>query len=96
MYELLIARLRKLGPLRVDAVKSSINLVSKHHFGGVSVKKDTLRLGFLSQEVLEDKRIVRTQRIGPKKFEHSVILRQPRDVDDILMSWLKKAYILQS
>ena len=43
IYELLIARLRELGPLRVDAVKSSINLVSKYHFGGISVRKDYVR-----------------------------------------------------
>ena len=95
-YELLIARLRKLGPLRVDAVKSSINLASKYHFGGISVKRDGLRVGFLSDVVIDDERILRTQRLGPKRVGHSVMLRSARDVDDRLVGWLRKAYRLQS
>ena len=94
-YELLIARLREFGPLRVDAVKSSVNLVSKYHFGGLSVRSDYIRLGFLSDEVIEDERITRRQKQGPNKVSHWVRLRSPRDVDGRLMSWLKKAYTLQ-
>ena len=96
VFELLRKRLGELGPLRVDAVKSSINLVSKYHFGGISVRKDYLRLGFLLEEVVLSERIVRTQRLGPKRVGHSVILRSPSDVDDQLMRWLTKAYTLQS
>ena len=95
-YELLIARLREFGPLRVDAVKASINLASKYHFGGISVRRDYLRLGFLSHEIIKDHRIIRTESLGPKKAGHSVILRSPGDVDDQLMTWLKRAYSLQS
>ena len=95
-YDRLIARLRRIGPMRVDAVKTSINLVSKYHFGGVNVRKNYLRVGFLSDRMIEDPRIVRTQRLGPATFGHSVILRGLVDVDDRLMNWLKKAYILQS
>ncbi len=95
-YDLLIARLRRIGPLRVDAVKSSINLVSKYHFGGVNVRKDYLRLGFLSDRKIEDPRIVRTERLGPSTFGHSVILRGPTDIDTRLMVWLKQAHSLQS
>lgn len=50
LFDLLIARLKKTGPLRVDAVKTSINLISRHHFGGVMVRRDHLRVGFLAQK----------------------------------------------
>ncbi len=95
-YETLIARLQALGPLRVDAVKSSINFASTYHFGGVSVRKDHLRLGFLSDDVIENQRIVRTEKLGPKKVAHRVILSSPSDVDDQLVSWLARAYALQA
>ena len=95
-YELLLARLREFGPLRVDAVQSSINLVSKYHFGGVSVRKNHLRLGFLSDGVIDDERVIKRQRQGPNKVSHWVVLRSPGDVDPKLMGWLRKAYILQS
>ena len=95
-YELLIARLREFGPLRVDAVKSSINLVSKYHFGGIAVRRNYIRLGFLAEETIEDDRIVRTQPQGPKRVSHWVRLCSPGDVDDRLVSWLKKAYNVQA
>ena len=95
-YELLLTRLREFGPLRVDAVKSSVNLVSKYHFGGLSVRRNYIRLGFLSCEVIENERIIRIQKQGPNRVSHWVRLRSPSDVDGRLMSWLKKAYTLQS
>ena len=95
-YEKLVARLKTLGPLRVDAVKTSINLVSRHHFGGLRVGKDRIRLGFLATDDIDDERIVRRLRVGPNRVAHTVILRGPGDVDARLMGWLKRAYALQS
>lgn len=95
-YEMLIAPLRRLGPLRIDAVKSSINLVSRYHFGGISVRKDYLRLGFLSDRTIEDPRILGRERLGPHRLIHSVIVHSPDEVDDLLLSWLQRAYTLQS
>ena len=96
IYELLISRLRRVGGLRIDAVKSSINLVSKYHFGGVSVRKNSLRVGFLSDERIEDERILAALRVGPAKVAHWVRLLSSRDIDAQLLHWLKKAYLLQS
>ena len=95
-YERLIARLREFGPVRVDAVKSSINLVSKYHFGGIAVRRNYIRLGFLADETIEHERIIRTRRQGPKRVSHWLRLRSPSDVDGRLVTWLKKAYILQA
>ncbi len=95
-YDVLITRLRELGPLRIDAVKSGINLASKYHFGGVSVRQDYLRVGFLSDAVIVDERIVKRERLGPAKVGYGVILRAPNDVDEQLLGWFKRAYELQS
>ncbi len=95
-YDRLIARLRRIGPLRIDAVKTSINLAGEFHFGGVRIRKEYLRVGFLSDRMIEDSRIVHTERLGPAKFGHSVILRDPADVDGQLIAWLKRAYDQQS
>jgi len=34
-YEVLISKLQEFGQIRIDAVKSSINLINKYHFGGM-------------------------------------------------------------
>ena len=96
VYDLLIRRLRQNGPLRVDAVKTSINLISRHHFGGVGVRADYLRVGFLAVEPIRHPRIVHSQRLGPNRVGESVILRSVDDVDETLLAWLRNAQTLQS
>ena len=96
IYRALVAALRKFGPLRVDAVQTSINLVSTHHFGGLAVRRDHLRLGFLSDRSIADPRIVHREVLGPKRVGHSVRLRAVRDIDALLLRWLRRAYTLRA
>ena len=95
-YDQLVSRLRKLRSLRIDAVKSSINLASRYHFGGVAIKRNYLRIGFLAEEIIDDERIVRVEKVGPRRIAHTVIVRSPDDLDDTVMGWLGNAYRLQS
>ena len=95
LYNQLLVLLESIGPFRVDAVKSSINLIHKHHFGGVKVRRDTLRIGFLSREMLEDPRILKTEKLGPYKFGHVICIKSDEDIDEKVASWLKKAYGMQ-
>jgi hypothetical protein len=96
IFDELVRRLRKLGPVKVDPVKTSINLTARHHFGAVTVRGTFLRLGFLSEERIENHRIVHIERLGPRKFGHSVVLESVADLDDVVMDWLAAAYRLSS
>jgi hypothetical protein len=92
LFEEFCARLRTCGPLRTDAVKSSINLVSTHHFGGVRVQKDGLRVGFLLSRPVEHPRILRTEKITPTIWAHHVKITGTEDLDTDLLAWLKEAH----
>jgi hypothetical protein len=96
IFDELVRRLRKLGPVGVDPVKTSINLVAKHHFGAVTVRGNFLRLGFLSETRIADGRIVHIERLGPAKFGHSVVIESLADLDAVVMGWLAAAYRLRS
>jgi len=96
LFELLIRRLQESGALRVDAVKTSINLVSKHHFGGVLVRGGYLRVGFLTKKMIRSPRIVHTEVLGPNRVAHSIEVRTAADVDDELLHWLSDARAMQS
>jgi hypothetical protein len=96
IFDLLVAKMEEFGPLRFDAVRRTINLIARHHLGGVEVQKKALRLGFLHDEPLESERFVRVARLGPHRVGHTVKLHSVDDVDDELLGWLKKAYELQS
>jgi hypothetical protein len=96
LFDLLIRRLQQSGPLSVDAVKSSINLISVHHFGGVTVRDDGLRVGFLARDEIKDRRIVWTQRIGPNRVAHRIMIRSREEIDAQLLGWLGAARALQA
>jgi uncharacterized protein DUF5655 len=96
IFDELVARLRKLGPVKVDPVKTSINLTARHHLGAVTVRGTFLRIGFLSDRRIQDDRIVHIERLGPSKFGHSVVIESIEDLDDVVMGWLAAAYRLKS
>jgi len=91
----LVQKLQKRGPVRVDAAKTSIHLVSHHHFGGVTVRRDHLRVEFLSRRVLESSRIVKTEPLG-RRYAYHVIVREPADIDAELLDWLAEAQAMQA
>jgi hypothetical protein len=95
-FDVLVRRLKKTGPLRIDAVKTSINLISRHHFGGVTVRRDYLRIGFLAPDSIDSARIVHRQRLGPNRVGHTVVIGGKEDVNAELLRWLANARRLQS
>jgi hypothetical protein len=95
IYNALVAQLRRFGEFRVDAVKTSINLIHKYHFGSVTVQDEGVRLGFVSDEPIRSSRIVQTQELGPSRVGHSVKLKSTSEVDAELLDWLRTAHALQ-
>ena len=96
LFDELVRRLRKSGPLRYDAVQTSINLISTHHFGGVKVRNDHLRVGFLAKAPIRDARILQRLRVGPRRVGHAVAIRSRADLDAKVLTWLRDAQALQA
>jgi len=96
IFEMLVAGLRNRILLRIDAVRSSINLVSAFHFGAVRVRRSYPRLGFVDVGAIRDKRIVSRRDVGRGRMFVEVILRSPTDVDDRLLGWLVHTAQVQS
>ena len=92
LFNHLCRELKKFGPLRIDAVGSGINLVPKHHMGGVRVLKDRLHVGFLVSRAIENPRIARNRQVGPSAYTHAVTLTDESELDAELLSWLKEAF----
>jgi len=96
VFDALRRALERSGPLRVDAVESTINLVSKHHFGGIAVRREYLRVGFIADHEIRDQRISRAQRVAPRRVSHHVMVRSLGDLDAQLLGWLAEAQALQA
>lgn len=96
IFDSLLRGLERRGPLRVDAVESSINLASNHHFGAVAVRREYLRVGFLLNREIRDARISGVERVGPHRVGHHVIIRSLSDLDPQLLDWLAEAQAMQA
>ncbi len=94
-FDYLIAKIQQYGPIRIDAVKSSINIAGKYHFAMVYVLRNSLNLEFIFDRYLDHRRIFRTQKLGPAKYSHVVKLVHIQDVNAQLLRWLRKAYSLR-
>lgn len=96
LFESLCRALSLTGPLRVDAVPSSINLISGHHFGAVVVRRDHLRVGFLADHAIRSDRISGIEKVGPHRVGHHVSVRSVQDLDRQLLGWLSAAQAMQA
>jgi hypothetical protein len=92
VFDAIVSKLRKLGPVKVDPVKTSINLTADRHFAGVTVRGTFLRVGFFAPRRIVDRRIVHFETLGPDRFGHSVVVESVADLDDQRLGWLSEAY----
>ena len=96
LFDALRRALERTGPLRVDAVQSTINLISTHHFAGIAVRREYLRVGFISDREIRSSRIFRAERMGPHRVSHHVHVRSLCDLDAQLLGWLAEAQAMQA
>ena len=95
IFDRILAELQNFGPIRAEAVKTSINLIRDRHIGGIRVGKTYLDLGFLLGREVHSTRIRHTERLGPNRMAFTVRLTAVEDVDPELVGWLREAYFLK-
>lgn len=88
--------LRRTGPVRVDAVKSAINLADRFHFAMIYVQKDGLKVEFALDRRLDDPRVIRTQDLSSNRVIHFVKVTREEEVDSQLLGWLREAQAAES
>ena len=92
LYRRLERMVRKCGPVTVSPVKTSIGFKARTTVAGVRFEKEGLRVGFLLARRLENPRFVKVQSISPRNHEHVFRVREPKDLDSEVQSWLREAY----
>ena len=93
-YQAVIDLLSSLGPFRVVPVKTMIVLTAMRNFGGITVRKESLDLGFFLERALDHARVHKSERLSPRKYAHHVRVAGPQDVDSEIAEWLREAYAL--
>ncbi len=95
-FEALCALLRAIGPMQFNPLKTMITLSTTKNFGGITIRKSRIDLGFFLPRQERDGRIARTEKISAQKIAHHVQLSSPVDVDQQLEQWLRESYAFAS
>lgn len=93
-YAAILAAVRPLGPVIVEAKKTSIHLVAGSAFAGVHPQKSKLRLNIRTDRRLESPRIRKVEQVSARRFHNEIDLATPGEVDDEVRGWLEEAYAL--
>jgi hypothetical protein len=88
----IVAYLRTLGPLHVDAVQVGVFLKTQRKLAEVRPKKRWVSLELVLPTTLTSPRVLRHQRLCEDRFVHWIRLARPGDVDGELRDWLRVAY----
>jgi Domain of unknown function (DUF5655) len=91
-YEAVMAHLRTLGPVHVDAVGVGVFLKSDRKFAEVRPMARALSLDIMAIHAIAHPLVLRSQRIGADRVWSVIRLHGPDDVDDALKAALTIAY----
>lgn len=101
LYEVLKTALKQRYPdMKIKVTKSQISFSNRHMFacvsGPIKRKKDWPKefvlVTFGLSHPLEHERIAMKALPYPNRWTHHVIITEPEDVDEELMSWISEAY----
>jgi hypothetical protein len=96
IYERLLIRVRRIGPVVAEENKTSIHLKGRAAFAGVHPLKSRLDLNIVSDAPIVNARVKRREKVSAVRYHNVVSLNTPRDVDAQLIEWLQSAYELVS
>jgi len=88
--------LMSIGPMKFNPVKTMITLSTTKNFGGITIRKARIDVGFFLAREEHDARIVRVEKISTHKIAHHVELVSRDDVDEQLEQWMREAYATSS
>lgn len=91
-YDRLLEALRQFGSVREAVKQTSIHLEKNSGFAGVHPRKNYFNLEFRTNYTLADPRVTRELQVSSIRWEHTVKVTQPSDIDNQLIGWLKDAY----
>ncbi len=96
VYERLLSETRKFGPVLEEPKKTSIHLVNKSAFAGVTTRKDALILNIKSSAPIQHPRFKKSERVSAGRYHQELKLTSPGEVDGLVVGWLKAAYLLSA
>lgn len=92
LFDLLVALVKRNGPLRVVPGKTGIAFQQRMRFGGAVVRRNYIEAGFLLPRRVEHPRMRKIIAYSRHAYGHHVEVRTPADLDEELAGWLRESY----
>ena len=96
LYAAVTERLLEPGPVVVEPKKTFVHLKSRVTFAGIHVRRGLLLLQIVTNDPIENDRVVRVDRVSANRVHNHVPIASPADLDEELMNWLTGASALAS
>jgi hypothetical protein len=93
-FDYLLQQLEQFGTVKVAAKQTSIHLEKNSGFAGVHPRKNYFNIEFRTDYKIDAPRITRVQQLSARRFEHTVKVESPSDIDEEHLVGLKSAYEL--
>ncbi len=95
LFDDLIKQIEKnIGPIKIESLPCCIHLVSNYTFGAVWVQKEKIRIDFRIDSKIDDPRIYKQEKMSVNRYLYYLDIADKNDIDNKLISWIKKAYHL--
>jgi hypothetical protein len=95
-YEALLKILKNRGPIVEEPHRTSIHLIRETTLAGVATRKNYIILTLKSDRILTSPRIRKTERVSSNRYHLKLKLKSPWDVNEELVGWLNRAYMLSA
>jgi hypothetical protein len=93
-YEAIVRAAKTLGPVTEEAKKTSIHLVRRTAFAGISTRRSWLILTLKSDVDIASPRIAKREQVSAKRWHVETRIEAPAQVNQELKRWLRRAYDL--
>ena len=91
-YDALLSVAKRFGDVGEEPKKTSIHLVARTAFAGVTTRRTKLVLTIKSPVEVRDQRVVKCEKLSANRWHFEVHLATPADVDGDVEAWLQRAY----
>ena len=94
VYDAILDASSSFGRVKIEPKKTSIHLVYRSAFAGVSLRTDALILTLKSDVGIKSPRIYRAEQVSAHRWHLEIRLSDPGQVDRELKDWLRRAFEL--
>jgi predicted transport protein/predicted RNA-binding Zn-ribbon protein involved in translation (DUF1610 family) len=95
LYEKIVKEIKKFGEYREEALPSAVIMFkTKSTFLAIKIKKGHLAVGFFLDEVENVPPVSKYIQTSKNRWAHEVPVDQPEDINQQLISWIRRSYKL--